>query len=88
MSKLFKLEGWETPQELYAELDRAISYYTEEIIFYDDFIDIIKKLNNNDFGIKIDENLVKDNREDFNEGGLISYTEDDYSYESSYDDEE
>ena len=42
---------------------------------------VIAKLNQNDFGIKIDPNLVPYNRESFNENGIVSYWEDD---DSSY----
>jgi len=88
MNNLFKVDGFKNPQELYAELDKAIEYYTDETILSNHFIEFINKINDNEFGIKIDPNLIIDNREDFNEQGLISYTSDyDDSYESSYDDE-
>lgn len=86
MNKLFKVDGFKNPQELYAELDKAIELYTSETIFGGDFLQFINDINKNEFGIKIDPNLIQDNREDFNESGLVSYT--DYSYESSYEDEE
>jgi hypothetical protein len=86
MNSLFKVDGFKNPQELYAELDKAIELYTDETIYSNDFIDFITQINKNEFGIQIDPNLIKDNREDFNESGLVSYTE--YSYESSYEDEE
>jgi hypothetical protein len=86
MNKLFKVDGFKNPQELYAELDKAIELYTSETIFGGDFLQFINDINKNEFGIKIDPDLIQDNREDFNESGLVSYT--DYSYESSYEDEE
>lgn len=86
MNKLFKVDGFKNPQELYAELDKAIELYTSETIFGSDFLQFINDINKNEFGIKIDPDLIQDNREDFNESGLVSYT--DYSYESSYEDEE
>jgi hypothetical protein len=86
MNKLFKVDGFKNPQELYAELDKAIELYTSETIWGSDFLQFINDINKNEFGIKIDPNLIQDNREDFNESGLVSYT--DYSYESSYEDEE
>jgi len=86
MNKLFKLEGFETPQELYAELDKAIEFYTDETISRLTFTEVIESFNKNSFGIHIDPNLIVDNREDFNEQGLISYPLDD-SYESSYDED-
>jgi hypothetical protein len=86
MNKLFKVDGFKNPQELYAELDKAIELYTSETIWGSDFLQFINDINKNEFGIKIDPDLIQDNREDFNESGLVSYT--DYSYESSYEDEE
>ena len=73
--------------ELYQSLDDAISRFTSEEISREKFEEIIDKLNKNEFGIKIDKNLIKDNRVDFNEDGAVSYidTDDDSSYfDSSY----
>jgi preprotein translocase subunit Sec61beta len=71
----------ETPEKLYEKLDEAIESFTSEDISRDNFLKIIEELNQNEFGIKIDPNLVPYNRESFNENGMVSYWEDD---ESSY----
>jgi len=73
MSKFKKIE------DLYSKLDEAIDNYTNEYITPDKFNDIIKELNDNEFGVTIDPSLVKDNRESFNELGHVSY--------SSYDED-
>jgi hypothetical protein len=70
-----------TPEELYAKLDQAIDSFTNESISRETFLKTINELNQNDFGIKIDPNLVPYNRESFNENGIVSYWEDD---ETSY----
>lgn len=73
--------------EFYQSLDDAISRFTNEEIGREQFEEIIDELNKNEFGIKIDKNLIKDNRVDFNEDGAVSYsdTDDDSSYfDSSY----
>lgn len=70
-----------TPEELYAKLDRAIDSFTNESISRETFLKTINELNQNDFGIKIDPNLVPYNRESFNESGIVSFWEDD---ETSY----
>jgi hypothetical protein len=69
-----------TPEDLYAHLDRAIEDFTAETINKKVFDSIIEALNKNEFGIKIDSNLVVDNRESFNELGYISYYDDETSY--------
>jgi len=75
MSKIEKVE------DLYSQLDEAIDQFTNESINRKQFDDIIDHLNQNEFGIKIDKNLVPNNRETFNEQGMVSYPYDD---ESSY----
>jgi excinuclease UvrABC helicase subunit UvrB len=72
--------------EFYQSLDEAISRFTNEEIDRKQFEEIIDELNKNEFGVKIDKNLIKDNRVDFNEDGAVSYTDnDDSSYlDSSY----
>ena len=75
MSKIEKVE------DLYSQLDEAIDQFTNESINRKQFDDIIDHLNQNKFGIKIDKNLVPNNRETFNEQGMVSYPYDD---ESSY----
>jgi hypothetical protein len=72
--------------EFYQSLDDAISRFTNEEIGREQFEEIIDELNKNEFGVKIDKNLIKDNRVDFNEDGAVSYTDtDDSSYlDSSY----
>lgn len=75
MSKIEKVE------DLYSQLDEAIDQFTNENISRKQFDDIIDHLNKNEFGIKIDKNLVPDNRESFNEQGMVSYP---YEDESSY----
>lgn len=70
-----------TPEELYIKLDSAIDSFTNENISRETFLEIIEEINQNDFGIKIDPNLVPDNRESFNESGIVSYWEED---DSSY----
>jgi hypothetical protein len=70
-----------TPEELYAKLDQAIDSFTNESISRETFLKTINELNQNDFGIKIDPNLVPYNRESFNESGIVSFWEDD---ETSY----
>jgi hypothetical protein len=70
-----------TPEELYAKLDKEIDSFTNESISREAFLNTINDLNKNDFGIKIDPNLVPYNRESFNENGIVSYWEDD---ETSY----
>ena len=70
-----------TPEELYAKLDQAIDSFTNENISRETFLKTINELNQNDFGIKIDPNLVPYNRESFNESGIVSFWEDD---ETSY----
>lgn len=69
-----------TPEELYNLLDSAIEQFTEESINKNQFDLIIENLNKNEFGIKIDPNLVTNNRESFNELGYISYYDEDTSY--------
>jgi preprotein translocase subunit Sec61beta len=69
-----------TPEELYIKLDSAIDSFTSETISRETFLKIIEEINQNDFGIKIDPNLVPDNRESFNESGIVSFWEDDSSY--------
>lgn len=75
MIKIEKIE------ELYDRLDDAIDSFTSESIGRSKFNKIIEELNKNEFGIKIDPNLMPENRESFNETGLVSYPYDD---ESSY----
>jgi len=75
MKKIEKVE------DLYEALDNAIDDFTNETIKREDFIKIIEQLNQNEFNIKIDPNLMPDNRETFNETGLVSYP---YDEESSY----
>jgi hypothetical protein len=75
MKKIEKVE------DLYAQLDEAIDQFTNENINKKQFEEIIDQLNQNEFGIKIDKNLVPNNRETFNEQGMVSYPYDD---ESSY----
>jgi len=75
MKKIEKVE------DLYEALDNVIDDFTNETIKREDFIKIIEQLNQNEFGIKIDPNLMPDNRETFNETGLVSYP---YDEESSY----
>jgi hypothetical protein len=75
MKKIEKVE------DLYAQLDESIDQFTNENINKKQFEEIIDQLNQNEFGIKIDKNLVPDNRETFNEQGMVSYPYDD---ESSY----
>lgn len=70
-----------TPEELYEKLDGAIDLFTNETISRETFLKTINELNRNDFGIKIDPNLVPYNRESFNESGIVSFWEDD---DSSY----
>jgi hypothetical protein len=71
-----------TPEELYELLDSAINSFTSENITREKFNQIIDQLNQNEFGIKIDKNLVPYNRESFNESGHVSYY--DYDGEASY----
>ena len=75
MKKIEKVE------DLYEALDNAIDDFTNETIKREDFIKIIEQLNQNEFDIKIDPDLMPDNRETFNETGLVSYP---YDEESSY----
>jgi len=75
MKKIEKVE------DLYEALDNAIDDFTNETIKREDFKKIIEQLNQNEFDIKIDPNLMPDNRETFNESGLVSYP---YDEESSY----
>ena len=75
MKKIEKVE------DLYAQLDEAIDQFTNETINKKQFEEIIDQLNQNEFVIKIDKNLVPNNRETFNEQGMVSYPYDD---ESSY----
>jgi hypothetical protein len=75
MKKIKKVE------DLYEALDNAIDNFTNETIKREDFIKIIEELNQNEFDIKIDPDLMPDNRETFNESGLVSYP---YDEESSY----
>ena len=75
MKKIEKVE------DLYEALDNAIDDFTNETIKREDFKKIIEQLNQNEFDIKIDPNLMPDNRETFNETGLVSYP---YDEESSY----
>lgn len=75
MKKIEKVE------DLYQALDDAIDNFTNEIIKREDFKKIIEELNQNEFNIKIDPDLMPDNRETFNETGLVSYP---YDEESSY----
>ena len=75
MKKIEKVE------DLYEALDNAIDNFTNETIKREDFIKIIEELNQNEFDIKIDPDLMPDNRETFNESGLVSYP---YDEESSY----
>ena len=75
MKKIEKVE------DLYTQLDEAIDQFTNETINKKQFEEIIDQLNQNEFGIKIDKNLVPNNRETFNEQGMVSYPYDD---ESSY----
>ena len=75
MKKIKKVE------DLYEALDNAIDNFTNETIKREDFRKIIEELNQNEFGIKIDPDLMPDNRETFNETGLVSYP---YDEESSY----
>jgi len=69
-------------EELYSKLDNAIEEYTNERISNKKFRDIIKELNNNTLDIRIDEDIISDNRADFNECDYVSYDE------TSYNDEE
>lgn len=71
----------ETPEKIYEKLDNAIESFTSEDISRDDFLKIVEELNQNEFGIKIDPDLVPYNRESFNENGIVSYWDND---ESSY----
>jgi|LakMenE18May11ns_1017448.scaffolds.fasta_scaffold5065083_1 hypothetical protein len=75
MKKIEKVE------DLYQALDNAIDDFTNETIKREDFRKIIEELNQNEFNIKIDPDLMPDNRETFNETGLVSYP---YDEESSY----
>jgi arginyl-tRNA synthetase len=75
MKKIEKVE------DLYDILDNAIDDFTNESINKSKFNQIIEELNKNEFGIKIDSNLVPNNREAFNETGLVSYP---YDEEGSY----
>lgn len=75
MKKIKKVE------DLYEALDNAIDNFTNETIKREDFRKIIEELNQNEFNIKIDPDLMPDNRETFNETGLVSYP---YDEESSY----
>ena len=75
MKKIEKVE------DLYQALDDAIDNFTNETIKREDFKKVIEELNQNEFGIKIDPDLMPDNRETFNETGLVSYP---YDEESSY----
>jgi len=75
MKKIEKVE------DLYEALDNAIDDFTNETIKREDFKKIIEELNQNEFDIKIDPDLMPDNRETFNETGLVSYP---YDEESSY----
>jgi hypothetical protein len=75
MKKIEKVE------DLYQALDDAIDNFTNETIKREDFRKIIEELNQNEFNIKIDPDLMPDNRETFNETGLVSYP---YDEESSY----
>jgi hypothetical protein len=75
MKKIEKVE------DLYQALDNAIDDFTNETIKREDFKKIIEELNQNEFNIKIDPDLMPDNRETFNETGLVSYP---YDEESSY----
>ena len=75
MKKIKKVE------DLYQALDDAIDNFTNETIKREDFRKIIEELNQNEFNIKIDPDLMPDNRETFNETGLVSYP---YDEESSY----
>ena len=75
MTKIEKVE------DLYQALDNAIDNFTNETIKREDFRKIIEELNQNEFNIKIDPDLMPDNRETFNETGLVSYP---YDEESSY----
>ena len=76
MKKIEKVE------DLYQALDDAVDNFTNECINREDFKKIIEELNQNEFGITIDPNLMPDNRESFNEIGLVSYPNDED--ESSY----
>jgi len=71
--------------EFYKTLDQAISDFTNEDITRHQFEEIIERLNENEFGIKIDKNLIKDNRIDFNEDSAVSYLDDDDSQTSFLD---
>ena len=75
MKKIKKVE------DLYEALDNAIDNFTNESIKREDFKKIIEELNQNEFDIKIDPDLMPDNRETFNESGLVSYP---YDEETSY----
>ena len=75
MKKIEKVE------DLYEALDNAIDNFTNETIKREDFRKIIEELNQNEFNIKIDPDLMPNNRETFNETGLVSYP---YDEESSY----
>ena len=75
MKKIKKVE------DLYEALDNAIDNFTNETIKREDFRKIIEELNQNEFNIKIDPDLMPDNRETFNESGLVSYP---YDEDSSY----
>ncbi len=80
---------FKTPEELYTALDNAIESYTNESISSTQFKKKIDELNDNDFGIIIDKDLVVDNREDFNEEGHVSYEASSYEEdESSYNDDD
>jgi hypothetical protein len=74
MKKIEKVE------DLYSQLDEAIDQFTNEVINRKQFEEIIDQLNQNEFGIKIDKNLVPNNRETFNEQGMVSYPYDESSY--------
>ncbi len=71
--------------EFYKTLDQAISDFTNEDITRHQFEEIIERLNENEFGIKIDKNLIKDNRIDFNEDSAVSYLDDDDNQTSFLD---
>ena len=75
------MKKYNTVEDLYTDLDNAIDSYTSESIGRETFLKRIDEINQNEFGIVIDKNLVTSNRDDFNEQGMVSYTE-----ESSYED--
>lgn len=79
------MKKYNTIEELYGALDDAISEYTNETISSTTFKNKITELNDNEFGVIIDKDLVRDNREDFNEEGYVSYNS--YEEESSYDED-